>query len=64
MAPLAGAAPPQVKFLSLNSTLTNVIWHTVTNWSLPVTLSNGANSFTVQGYDRFTNSLSGTTTVA
>ena len=57
---LAGQAPPQVKLIAFNSVLTNVIWHTVTNWSLSVTLSNGANSFTVQGYDRFTNTLSGT----
>jgi hypothetical protein len=56
----AGKAPPQIKFIALGSTLTNVVWHTVTNWSLTVTLSNGANPFTVQGYDRFTNTLSGT----
>ena len=57
---LAGSAPPQVKFIALGSMITNVTWNTVTNWSLSVTLSNGANPFTVQGYDRFTNALAGT----
>ena len=57
---LAGRAPPQVKFIALGSTITNVTWTTATNWNLSVTLSNGANPFTVQGYDRFTNALSGT----
>jgi hypothetical protein len=57
---LAGTAPPAVKFISLNTILTNVAWHTVTNWNLSVTLSNGGQSFTVQGYDRFTNALAGT----
>ena len=51
---------PQVKFIALGSTINNVTWITSTNWSLSVTLSNGSNPLTVQGYDRFTNALSGT----
>ena len=49
-----------VKFIAVGSTITNVTWLTATNWSLSVTLSNGANPFTVQGYYRFTNALAGT----
>jgi hypothetical protein len=29
-----------------------VTWNTVTNWTVSVTLTNGANPLTVRGYDR------------
>lgn len=56
---LAGKAPPKVKSLALNSVLTNVVWFTETNWNLTVSLNNGPNAFTMQAYDRFTNSITG-----
>jgi hypothetical protein len=54
---LGGLAPITIRFLRLDARTTNemVTWPTVTNWSLPFVLTNGANNVMVKGLDRFTN---------
>jgi hypothetical protein len=56
---LGGKAPVQIPFLRFEGHSSNelVNWRTATNWDLTVTLSNGPNTLTVQGYDRLTNFL-------
>ncbi len=49
-----GKAPVEVALIRLNGASTNlpVTWTSVTNWSVTITLTNGANSLTNRGYDR------------
>ncbi len=58
---LGGAAPVEAAFIRINSTTSNapVTWATVTNWTISVSLNNGANPLTVQGYDRLGQTLGG-----
>ena len=58
---LLGKAPVEVAFLRLNGSGANaaVTWTGVTNWSLSVPLSNGANGFSVEGYNRRNEAIPG-----
>jgi len=51
---LGGTAPVKVATIRINSTTSDapVTWGTVTNWTVTVALTNGANPLTVRGYDR------------
>lgn len=52
----------EVAFIRFTGATTdaNVTWTSLTNWSLPITLQSGANTNSVQGYDRRTNAIPGT----
>lgn len=55
---LTGVAPVEVRGFKLNGiVVANLIWTTVTNWSLSVPLASGSNFFQLTGYDRKTNAL-------
>ena len=58
---LLGQAPVAVAFLRLNGAGNNaaVTWTSVTNWSLSVPLTSGANGFSVEGYNRLNGAISG-----
>jgi hypothetical protein len=57
---LVGRAPMEVASIRVNGATTNtVLWTSVTNWSIGLTLTNGANPLTVQGYGRTNNLLAG-----
>ena len=50
----------EVASIRVTSASTNaVLWTSVTNWSISLTLTNGANPLTVQGYGRTNDLLSG-----
>ena len=58
---LAGTAPVAAAFIRFAGGSSNapVSWDTVTNWSIPITLVSGANTNSIQAYDRKTNAISG-----
>lgn len=58
---LNGSAPVQVAYLRVNGTSTNanVTWTSVTNWSTGVELPIGTNILTVDGYDRLSQIVGG-----
>jgi len=50
--------PVEVASIRVNGATTNaVIWTSVTNWSISLTLTNGGNTLNAQGYDRLSNVL-------
>ena len=58
---LGGRAPVEAAFMRFYGATTNLLvsWPTLTNWNYNVTLNPGNNTFTVLGYDRRTNYLTG-----
>ena len=54
---LGGRAPVEIAYIRISGRATNelVSWNTVTNWSYPYTLVNGANPITNVGLDRLSN---------
>ena len=51
---LGGKAPMEVASIRINNTTSNapVTWNTITNWTVSVALTNGANPLTLRGYDQ------------
>ncbi len=59
---ITGTAPIEVKFIEIDGVRYQVTWTSTTGWSLrlPMTVT-GVNNFTLSGYDRLGNLVSGTT---